>query len=211
MLYNNKKEKIARIIELPIPIPIWDMLEDLMTEYGNPVNAILASIKAHHQEKFGSLDEIKIAPALFFNPISAPAISKTSGITNGQLAKITENSKKFEKRTQREIEKVDELLQKINDLGTLKELKSEISAMKAMLNDIKAGGFSPSRGARIRHKADLSSLDISVSDGEEIPLTPPERPSLDSVLDSVLLFDDEEEEGNNNNETENDEDKEDKS
>ncbi|MHA1303039.1 MAG: hypothetical protein ACTSQE_07925 [Candidatus Heimdallarchaeaceae archaeon] len=208
MYSHDQKKKIARILEVPIPVPIWDMLEDLVTEYGNPVRAILASIKAHHTEKFGSLDEIRIAPALFFPPVSQQKVTPTS-ITDGQIAKITENGKRFEERTKKELEKVDELLQKINDLGALKDLKNEISSMKSMLQSLQSAGFSaPSR--RSRAKANLSSLDISIADEADVPLTPPERPALDSVLDSILLFDDTELEDENDDNKQKEEEQENK-
>jgi len=204
MYSQKKKQRIARIIEVPIPVAIWDMIEDLMTEYGNPITAILASIKAHHSEKFGSLEELKASPALFFKP-TEPSIPRRINITDGQFAKITETSKKFEEKTKKELEKVDELLEKINALSSLQDLKEEISSVKSMLKNIQYVSTSPT--ARRRARADLSSLDISVADKGDIPLTPPERPSLDSVLDSVLMFDDDFFEEDNE---ENDEEKEEK-
>ena len=85
---------------------------------------------------------------------------------------------------------VDDLLDKLEDLSALKELKDEISSMKSILERIQTSG---TIAPRVRGpRADLSSLDIDVVEKVDGLLSPPERPLLDSVLDSMLFFDDEE-------------------
>lgn len=191
MFDEEKKQRIARIIELPIPMDFFDMLEDLTTHYGSQEKAILEAIKAHHKEKFGTLDDFKYV----FTPPSTRAIHSVAQmntpVTDGKLAKIRENGKKFEERTQKNLEKVDNLLEKLSDLSSINELKEEISSVKSMIQGIQSTGVVSSRPRRSR--ADLSSLDVSVVDSDELPLAPPERPSLESVLDTILLFDEDEE------------------
>ncbi len=189
MFEEKKNQRIARIIELPIPTDFFDMLQDLISYYGNTDKAILESIKSHHKEQFGTLDDFKIS----ISPIATRSVRQASSInasvTDARLAKIVENGKRMEKRTQKEIKKVDNLLNKLEDLTALKELKDEISSMKSMIERIQSTGgiTSRTRGSR----ADLSSLDVSVVDQIDTPLSPPERPLLDTVLDSMLFFDDE--------------------
>ena len=190
MLDEEKKQRIARIIELPIPIDFFDMLEDLTTHYGSQEKAILEAIKAHHKERFGTLDDFKYV----FSPPSTRAIHSVSQmntpVTDGKLEKIRENGKKFEERTQKNLEKVDNLIEKLSDLSSINELREEISSVKSMIQGIQSTGVVNSRPRRSR--ADLSSLDVNVVDSDEIPLTPPERPTLESVLDTILLFDEDE-------------------
>jgi len=188
MFEDKKDQRIARIIELPIPVEFFDMLQDLVSFYGNTDKAILESIKSHHKEQFGTLDDFKIS----VSPTGSRSVRSTSNIessvTDARIAKIIENGKKIEKKTQKEIEKVDVLLEKLEDLTALKELKDEISTMKSMIERIQTTGVTAGRprGAR----ADLSSLDVSIVDDVDIPLSPPDRPLLENVLDSMLLFDD---------------------
>ncbi len=190
MFDEEKKRRIARIIELPIPIDFFDMLEDLTTQYGSQEKAILEAIKAHHKEKFGTLDDFKFV----FTPPSTRAIHSVAQmntpVTDGKLAKIRENGKKFEERTQKNLEKVDNLIDKLSDLSSINELKEEISSVKTMIQGIQSNGVISSRPRR--SKADLSSLEVNFADSDEIPLAPPDRPSLESVLDTILLFDEEE-------------------
>lgn len=188
-MFNEKRnQKIARIIEVPIPIEFYDMLQDLVSYYGNNDKAILESIKYHHKEIFGTLDDFKISmsPSQKSSPRTTSAMG--SPVTDARLAKIIENGKKIEKKTQKEIEKVDNLLNKLEDLTAIKELKAEISSMKSMIERIQTTGtIAPrTRGSR----ADLSSIEVDVVEGVDTLLSPPERPLLDSVLDSMLLFDD---------------------
>ncbi|GAI92557.1 unnamed protein product, partial [marine sediment metagenome] len=47
------------------------------------------------------------------------------------------------------------------------------------------------RGKYSDRRADLSSLDLTINETvDKELLAPPERPALDDVLDSILLFDD---------------------
>ena len=189
-MYEEKKDqRIARIIELPIPIEFFDMLQDLVSYYGSTEKAILESIKSHHKEQFGTLDDFKISisPSSVKTVRSTPNLTHT--VTDARIAKIVENGKKMEKRTQEEIRKVDDLLDKLEDLAALKELKDEISSMKSMIERIQTTGVTTTRTRGSR--ADLSSLDVSIVDDVDIPLSPPERPLLDTVLDGMLFFDDE--------------------
>ena len=190
MYDEQRNQKVARIIEIPIPIEYFDMLQDLVSYYGNNDKAILESIKAHHKELFGSLDDFKIQIA----PTVSRAVKTISGIntpvTEGRLSRIIENGKKFEQKTQKELEKVDKLLDKLEDITAFKEIKDEISSMKDMIERIQSTGVVTQRPRGQR--ADLSSLEIGVSDPVTGSLSPPERPLLDSVLDSMLFFDDEE-------------------
>lgn len=189
MFEEKKDQRIARIIELPIPVEFFDMLQDLVSFYGSTDKAILESIKAHHKEQFGTLDDFKISlSSTGKSPIQHTSSIKTS-VTDARIAKIIENGKKIEKRTKEEIEKVDDLLEKLDGLTDLAELKNEISSMKSMIERIQTTGVSVGRTRGTR--ADLSSLDVSIVDDIEIPLSPPERPLLDTVLDSMLFFDDE--------------------
>lgn len=210
MFDEEKKQRIARIIEIPVPIDFFDMLEDLTSHYGNQEKAILEAIKSHHKERFGTLDDFKFV----FIPPSSHSIHSVAQmntpVTDGKLAKIRENGKKFEERTQKSLEKVDNLLEKLSDLSSISELKEEISSVKTMIQGIQASGVVSSRPRRSR--TDLSSLEVNVVDSDEIPLAPPERPTLESVLDTILLFDEdeiddssstEEPEENNDNKEEN--------
>ncbi len=201
MYEENKKQRIARIIELPIPIEFFDMLEDLSSLYNSQEKAILEAIKAHHKEKFGTLDEFKFV----FTPTTTKSIHSVSQmntpVTDGKLAKIRENSEKFEEKTQKNLEKVDSLLEKLSDFVALKELKEEISSVKTMIQGIQTTGITSSKTRGTR--ADLSTLDVSIVNSSDFPLTPPERPSLESVLDSMLLFDSEDDDEINNDEERN--------
>jgi hypothetical protein len=190
-MYEEKKDqRIARIIELPIPIEFFDMLQDLVSYYGNTDTAILESIKSHHKEQFGTLDDFKITLSPTGKTPVRPASSISTAVTDARIAKIVENGKRMEKRTQKEIEKVDDLLDKLEDLTALKELKDEISSMKSMIARIQTTGVANTRAGGRR--ADLSSLDVSIVDDVNIPLSPPERPLLDTVLDGMLFFDEDE-------------------
>ena len=204
MFDEEKKQRIARIIEIPVPIDFFDMLEDLTSHYGNQEKAILEAIKSHHKERFGTLDDFKFV----FIPPSSHSIHSVAQmntpVTDGKLGK------KFEERTQKSLEKVDNLLDKLRALSSITELKEEISSVKTMIQGIQASGVVSSRPRRSR--TDLSSLEVNVVDSDEIPLVPPERPSLESVLDTILLFDEdeiddssstEEPEENNDNKEEN--------
>lgn len=190
-MYEEKRDqRIARIIELPIPIDFFDMLEDLISYYGSTDKAILESIKSHHKERFGTLDDFKISISPSGKRLVRSVSSINTSVTDARIAKIIENGKKIEEKTQKEIEKVDNLLDKLEDLTALKELKDEISSMKSMIERIQTSGTTTSRTRQPR--ADLSSLDVSIIDQLEVPLSPPERPLLENVLDSMLFFDDEE-------------------
>ncbi len=188
MFEEKKDQKIARIVELPIPIDFFDMLQDLVLHYGSTETAILESIKSHHKEQFGTLDDFKISISPTGKIPVRPTPSLKTSVTDARLAKIIENGKKMEKQTKKEIEKVDNLLDKLEDLTALKELKSEISSMKSMIERIQTSGVT---AGRARSRADLSSLDVSIVDDMQIPLSPPERPLLDTVLDGMLFFEDE--------------------
>ncbi|MHA2357280.1 MAG: hypothetical protein ACXABK_00740 [Candidatus Heimdallarchaeaceae archaeon] len=194
MYDENRKQRIARIIELAIPTEFFDMLEDLSSYYGSQEKAVLEAIKAHHKDQFGTLDDFKVE----FTPVTRRTVSQISTmntpVTDGKLSKIFENGEKINQRTQDQIEEVDKILtnfnEKLNDLAALKELRDEISSMKAMIQNMGAIG-TINTGVR-RASADLSSLEVSVVEAEEGTFAPPERPLLESVLDSILLFDDEE-------------------
>ena len=194
MYSDERNQKIARIIELPIPMDYFDLLEDLVSHYGNTEKAILEAIKSHHKEQFGTLDDFKLTQTA--PPISSrsfqPINHMNSPVTNGKIAKIRENGKKFEEKTQKDLAKVDKLINQLNDLPALSELRDEISSMKTMIQNIGATAIAGSRARGPR--ADLSSLDVSISDTQDVLLEAPDRPSLESVLDSVLLFDDDYEE-----------------
>ncbi|MCE7741029.1 MAG: hypothetical protein GOP50_01100 [Candidatus Heimdallarchaeota archaeon] len=189
MFENKKDQRIARIIELPVPLEFFDMLQDLIQHYGSTDMAILESIKSHHKEQFGTLDDFKISISSTGTRPVRPASKINTPVTDARLAKIIANGKKMEKRTKKEIEKVDNLLDKLEDLTSFKELKDEISSMKSMIERIQTTGVT---SGRIRGpRADLSSIDVSIVDGVDIPLSAPERPLLDTVLDGMLFFDDE--------------------
>lgn len=194
MYGEERGHRIARIIELPIPMEFFDLLEDLISHYGSPEKAILESIKSHHKEQFGTLDDFKLAhtppPERVYRQIN----HMNSPVTEGKLAKIIENGKKFEEKTKKDLAKVDKLISQLNDLSALSELRDEISSMKTMIKNIGTTTFATPRTRGPR--ADLSSLDVSVSDSKDVLLDAPDRPSLESVLDSVLLFDDDYEEEN---------------
>ena len=194
MYSDERRQRIARIIELPIPMDFFDLLEDLVSHYGSPEKAILESIKAHHKEQFGTLDDFKLTqtapppPSRSFRPIN----HMNTPVTDGKLAKIIENGKKFEEKTQKDLAKVDKLIDQLNDLPALSELRDEISSMKTMIQNI---GTTTVAGPRTRGpRADLSSLDVNVADSQDVLIDAPDRPLLESVLDSVLLFDDDYEE-----------------
>lgn len=204
MYRDERQQRIARIIELPVPIEFFDLLEDLISHYGSPEKAILESIKSHHKEQFGTLDDFKLSPSVQTSRPLRTINHMNSPVTNGKLAKIIENGKKFEEKTQRDLEKVDKLIDQLNDLPAISELKNEISSMKAMIQNIGtiSGSATRTRGPR----ADLSSLDVDISESPDALLVAPERPPLESVLDSVLLFDDEIDEDVETEEDESDED-----
>jgi hypothetical protein len=164
------------------------MLQDLVSYYGDTDKAILEAIRSHHKEQFGTLDDFKISVSQTSSRPVRPASSVKPSVTDAKIAKLIENGKKMEKRTQKEIEKVDNLLDKLEDLTALKELKDEISTVKSMIQRIQTTGVTTARSRGPR--ADLSSLDISIADDVEAPLSPPDRPLLENVLDSMLLFDD---------------------
>ncbi len=200
LMYNEQKhQKVARILEVPIPTEFFDMLQDLVSYYGNDDKAILESIKFHHKELFGSLDDIKIKTTVK----ASKAVRTISGIntpvTEGRLSRIIENGKKFEQKTQKEIEKVDKLLDKLENITAFEELKEEISSMKNMIERIQSTGVITQRTRGPR--ADLSSLDIGVADTVTRSITPPDRPLLENVLDSMLFFDDDELEEDSEEET----------
>ena len=179
LMYNEQKhQKVARILEVPIPTEFFDMLQDLVSYYGNDDKAILESIKSHHKVKTAAT--------------ASRAVRTISGIntqvTEGRLERIKENGKKFEQKTQKEIEKVDKLLDKLENITAFEELKEEISSMKNMIERIQSTGVITQRTRGPR--ADLSSLDIGVADSVTRSLSPPDRPLLENVLDSMLFFDD---------------------
>lgn len=198
MYSDEQRKRIARIIELPIPMEFFDLLEDLVSHYGSPERAILEAIKSHHKEQFGSLDDFKLTQTPSPERVYRPINHMNSPVTEGKITKIIENGKKFEEKTQRDLAKVDKLIDQLNDLPALSELKDEISSMKTMIKNIGTATFATpqTRGPR----ADLSSLDVSLSESQDVLLNAPDRPLLETVLDSVLLFDDdyedEEEESN---------------
>lgn len=194
MFDENKKQRIARIIELAIPMDFFDLLEDLATYYGSQEIAILEALKSHHKEKFGVLGASKIEFSTTTSRVTRQLPQMNTPITDGKLSKIIENGKKFDQRTQSKIEEVDKILDKfteqISDLTAISELRDEISSMKSMIQNMEFGGNVgfKSRGAR----ADLSSLEVNVADSDDEIIAPPERPLLENVLDSILLFDDDE-------------------
>ncbi|MHA1219992.1 MAG: hypothetical protein ACTSSN_00095 [Candidatus Heimdallarchaeaceae archaeon] len=190
MYDEHRTQKVARIVEIPIPLEFFDMLQDLVSYYGNNDKAVLESIKAHHKEMFGSLDDFRIQMASTVSRGVKTASGINTPVTDGRLARIIENGKKFEQKTQREIEKVDKLLDKLEDITVFKELKEEISSMKSMIERIQSTGVITQRPRG--PKADLSSLEIGIADSVTRSMSPPERPLLDTVLDSMLFFDDEE-------------------
>ena len=194
MYDENRKQRIARIIELAIPMDFFDLLEDLATHYGSQEKAILEALKSHHKEKFGVLGKSKVEFTTTTTRVLRQLPQINTPLTDGKLSKIIENGKKFDERTQTKIEEVDRILEKfseqIGDLTAIKELRDEISSMKSMIQNIGTVGNVNIRTSGAR--ADLSSLEVSVVDSEEGLISPPERPLLENVLDSVLLFDDEE-------------------
>ncbi|MCK4845684.1 MAG: hypothetical protein KAS95_08425, partial [Candidatus Heimdallarchaeota archaeon] len=171
-------------------------------------------------------------------------------ITSGKISKITENGKKFEQRTQKDIAKFDELLdklkvfieetkekssatklitvveedkekkeslseeegvrdakfdqvlEKLDGLISIDDLKNEITSLKSIVSELGTTSVR-TRGKYSDRRADLSSLDLTINETvDKELLAPPERPALDDVLDSVLLFDDsdlDEEEENKKN------------
>ncbi|MHA1687288.1 MAG: hypothetical protein ACTSYD_12930 [Candidatus Heimdallarchaeaceae archaeon] len=124
-MHSQRKNRIARILEVGIPIEIWDLFEDLLKEYGTPDKVIVESIKAHHREKFGSLEDITPRSfTLSSHTVFSIPISQT--LTDGKIAKISENGKKFERRTQKELEKVDELLEKVSRLLEERERETKV-------------------------------------------------------------------------------------
>ena len=188
MYSDEQRKRIARIIELPIPMEFFDLLEDLVSHYGSPERAILEAIKSHHKEQFGSLDDFKLTQTPPPERVYRQINHMNSPVTEGKITKIIENGKKFEEKTQRDLAKVDKLIDQLNDLPALSELKDEISSMKTMIKNIGTTTFATpqTRGPR----ADLSSLDVSLSESQDVLLNAPDRPLLETVLDSVLLFDD---------------------
>lgn len=212
-----RRSKPSRIVEIPIPSDVWDILEDLIMTYGNKEEAIIESIKGHHEQLYGSDSQPK--PEQFhedeYEYVRMPKKTKKH-ITDGRWEKITENGQKMRMRTNEELEKVDELLekvktlfeqkkqetrsqtpitdndkineliQKVDNLSKLSDLSSEINSIKYLLRNMGSGEISR-RGKR----ADLSSLEINVSKGIDPSITSPERPLLETALDSILLFDDE--------------------
>ncbi len=192
MYSDEQRQRIARIIELPIPMEFFDMLEDLVSHYGSPERAILEAIKSHHKEQFGTLDDFKLTQTPPPERVYRPINHMNSPVTGGKIAKIIENGKKFEEKTQRDLAKVDKLIDHLNDLPALSELKDEISSMKTMIKNI--GNTQYTTHQKRGPRADLSALDVSVSDSHDVLFDAPDRPLLESVLDSVLLFDDEYEE-----------------
>ncbi len=195
MYSDEQRQRIARIIELPIPMEFFDMLEDLVSHYGSPERAILEAIKSHHKEQFGTLDDFKLTQTTPPERVYRLINHMNSPVTEGKLTKIIENGKKFEEKTQRDLAKVDKLIDQLSDLPALSELKEEISSMKTMIKNIETTTFAAPRTRGPR--ADLSSLDVSLSESQDNLLDAPDRPLLESVLDSVLLFDDDYEEQNN--------------
>ncbi len=186
MFDEKRNQRIARIIELPIPMDFFDMLEDLASHYGSQEKAILEAIKSHHKERFGTLDGFKITITPSSHSSMSYIYQMNTPVTDGKLSKIAENGKKFDEKTQKDLDKVDKLLDRFDDF---KSLKDEITSMKDMIQNISvSGGVSQ----RVRGKADLSSLEVDIVSDDEVLLAPPERPLLESMLDSILLFDDEE-------------------
>ncbi len=186
MFDEKRNQRIARIIELPIPMDFFDMLEDLASHYGSQEKAILEAIKSHHKERFGTLDGFKITIIPPSRGSMSHLYQMNTPVTDGKLSKIAENGKKFEEKTQKDLDKVDKLLNSFDDFTSLKD---EITSMKDMIQNISVSSSVPQR---VRGKADLSSLEVDVVSDDEVLLAPPERPLLETVLDSILLFDDEE-------------------
>jgi len=183
MFDEKRNQRIARIIELPIPMDFFDMLEDLASHYGSQEKAILEAIKSHHKERFGTLDGFKITITPPIHSSMSHIYQMNTPVTDGKLSKIAENGKKFGEKTQKDLDKVDELLDKFDDFSSLKD---EIALMKDMIQNI---SVPRNVTQRIKGKADLTSLEVDVISEDEILLAPPERPLLESVLDSILLFD----------------------
>jgi hypothetical protein len=194
MYDENRKQRIARIIELAIPMDFFDMLEDLAIHYGSQEKAILEALKSHHKEKFGILGKSSIEFSTTTTRVLKQLPQMDTPVTDGKLSKIIENRQKFDEKTKTKIEEVDEILEKfskqISDLSSIKELRDEITSMKSLIQNM---GTVSNVGIRTSGaRADLSSLEVDIADSDDGVIAPPERPLLDNVLDSILLFDDEE-------------------
>ena len=61
MYTDQQKQKIARIIELAIPIEYFDLLEDLSKHYNSQEKALLESIKSHHNFLISSGSKFQIS------------------------------------------------------------------------------------------------------------------------------------------------------
>jgi hypothetical protein len=195
MFDENRKQRIARIIELAIPMDFFDLLEDLAIHYGSQEKAILEALRAHHKEKFGILGESKVEFTTTTTRVLRQLSQMDTPVTDGKLSKVFENRQKFDEKTQMKIDEVDQILEKfsekIGDLTSIKELRDEITSMKSLIEDMNPVGSNV--GLRTSGvKADLSSLEVDIVESEEGIIAPPERPLLENVLDSILLFDDEE-------------------
>ncbi len=194
MFDENRKQRIARIIELAIPMDFFDLLEDLAIHYGSQEKAILEALKSHHKEKFGILGETKVEFSTTTTRVLRQLPQMDTPVTDGKLSKIFENRRKFDEKTQTKIEEVDIILEKfskqIGDLTAIKELRDEITSMKSLIQNMGTVGNVSFRTSGAR--ADLSSLEVDIADSEDGMIAPPERPLLENVLDSILLFDDEE-------------------
>ncbi|NPD89108.1 MAG: hypothetical protein HGN29_10315 [Asgard group archaeon] len=194
MFDENRKQRIARIIELAIPMDFFDLLEDLTIHYGSQEIAIFESLKSHHKEKFGILGKAKVEFSTTTTRVLRQLPQMDTPVTDGKLSKIFENRQKFDEKTQTKIEEVDKILEKFSeqfsDLTAIKEIRDEITSMKSLIQNMGTVGNVVFRTSGVR--ADLSSLEVDIADSEDGIIAPPERPLLENVLDSMLLFDDEE-------------------
>jgi len=194
MFDENRKQRIARIIELAIPMDFFDLLEDLAIHYGSQEKAILEALRAHHKEKFGILGESNVEFTTTTTRVLRQLPQMDTPVTDGKLSKVFENRQKFDEKTQMKIVEVDQILdkfsEKIGDLASIKELHDEITSMKSLIENM---GTVANVGIRTSGaRADLSSLEVNVVESEDGVIAPPDRPLLENVLDSILLFDDEE-------------------
>jgi len=226
-----------------IPISVWDIFEDLLREYKTPDKVIIESIKALHRQLHGSLEDIAVSKPIVVAPSPFTISTLQSAITDGKIAKMAENGRKIDRITQKKLDKIDELLEKVKsiveekethakameksnikkekvttteatieeshimpenqitsiiqqlkELSTLKDLSKEIQSMKLILKRLESGGLT---GGTRRRRANLSTLDLKIKEASssDVPLAPPERPLLETVLDSMLLIDDSDEDG----------------
>ena len=116
MYSEPKHQRYARIIEVPIPTDTWDFLEDLVSVYGSAEKAILAAIIAHHKQQFGSSDTSHPkSPSTLISP-DQQLNTHQQFMYNKKLTKIAENGRKAEQKTQKDLAKVDELIDKLKNI-----------------------------------------------------------------------------------------------